>query len=129
MILVDSSIFIALADKRDQWHRSAVKLTDQLESEEIIVSDLIVSEVVTEIGQRAGGKAAMRMYHYFIDNCSLEYCDPASLPVAINEFLTYNGKLSFPDAFSVYLMKKMGIARIYSFDSDFDRVPGIQRVS
>ena len=38
------------------------------------------------------------------------------------------GGLSFADAYSVAYMQGQGITEVYSWDTDFDRVPGITRV-
>jgi predicted nucleic acid-binding protein len=45
------------------------------------------------------------------------------------EFLKYDGNLSVSDAVSVFIMNKKKIERIISFDSDFDKVPGIVRIN
>lgn len=37
-------------------------------------------------------------------------------------------ELSFCDASNIIIMKKYGLANIISFDSDFDLVPGIERI-
>lgn len=75
MILVDSSFFIALVDRRDQWHAAAKSLLPHLAGETILISDLIVAESVTIIGRRSGGKAGEQLYHYFMDNCDLVITD------------------------------------------------------
>jgi len=36
-------------------------------------------------------------------------------------------RLGFADAFHVALMERLGINEVFSFDTDFDRVPGIVR--
>jgi predicted nucleic acid-binding protein len=43
-------------------------------------------------------------------------------------FLKYGGKLSVADSVSIAIMKRRGIKKIISFDSDFDRVKGISRI-
>ncbi len=129
MILVDSSVWIALADAKDQWHKPAQQLTPRLESEDILVTELIVAEAVTVIGRRGGGKEGMQMYHYFSDNCEIVYGDEQRIRGAMEVFLRHDGVLSLSDAFSVSSMKERGIAVIASFDSDFDKVDGVERVS
>ena len=44
------------------------------------------------------------------------------------EIVKKYGHLDFGDASSIVAMRKTGIKRIASFDSDFDRIPGIERV-
>jgi len=128
MILVDSSFFIALVDRQDQWHEMAKGLSSSLAGEKIIISDLILSESVTIIGRRSGGKPGERLYHFFLDNCEIVFTDEQILKGGMAVFLHYDGTLSVSDAVSVHIMEKKKIHRILSFDSDFDKVGGIERV-
>jgi len=128
MILVDSSFFIALVDRKDQWHAAAKSLLPILAGETILISDLILAESVTIIGRRSGGKAGEQLYHYFMDNCNLVVTDEKMLKGGMQVFLRFDGTLSVSDAVSVFIMKKRSIDRICSFDSDFDKIEGIVRV-
>jgi len=127
MIFADSSYFIGLADMKDQWHAQAVGVLKKVQ-DRLILSDLVISETVTSIGSRAGGKAGKRIYNFFCDNCEIVYIDDDLLEESMEIFLKYDGKLSVADSVSVAIMKKRGIKKIISFDSDFDRVKGIIRV-
>lgn len=129
MILVDSSFFIALADRKDQWHEQATALLPSVAGETLMISDLILSESITIIGRRSGGKAGERLYHYFLDNCEIMFTDEPVLKRGMEVFLRYDGTLSVSDAVSVAVMEKKKISRIVSFDSDFDKVDGIGRIS
>ena len=128
MIFVDSSFFIALVDRKDQWHPAAKALLPMLTGETILISDLIIAESVSIIGRRSGGKAGEQLYHYFMDNCDLVVMDEKILKGGMSVFLRYDGTLSVSDAVSVFIMKKKNITRILSFDSDFDKVEGIARI-
>jgi len=129
MILVDSSFFIALSDRKDQWHEQATVLLPSIAGETLVISDLILSESVTIIGRRSGGKAGERLYHYFLDNCEILFTDEPVLKRGMEIFLRYDGTLSVSDTVSVAVMEKKKISRIVSFDSDFDKVDGIERTS
>lgn len=129
MIFIDSSFFIALVDRKDQWHHLAKNLIPFLTHETIVISDLIIVESVSIIGRRSGGKAGEHLYHYFIDNCNIVITDEKTLKGGMYEFLKYDGNLSVSDAVSVFIMNKKKIERIISFDSDFDIVPGIIRIN
>jgi predicted nucleic acid-binding protein len=128
MIFVDSSFFIALVDRRDQWHPAAKALLPVLADETIIISDLIIAESVTITGRRSGGKAGEHLYHYFMDNCDLVVTDEKILKGGMGVFLRYDGTLSVSDAVSVFIMERKNIDRILSFDSAFDKVEGITRI-
>ena len=127
MIVADSSYFIALADKKDQWHKHAMVVKGRI-PQEFKISTLTISEAVTAIGYRAGGKAARVLYDYFIDNCSVETVDRQLLDLAMTVHLRFDGILSVADSISVAIMTRDGIRQIVSFDSDFDKIKHIQRI-
>ena len=128
MILVDSSFFVGLADAKDRWHADARRLRSRLRGT-TVVSDLVLAEAVTILGARRGGKAASVVGEFIQDNCRIEFLDAKSLSDVLREHLQYDGTLSVADAHAVWLMRSLGIREILSFDSDFDKVTGIRRVS
>ena len=128
MIFVDSSYYIAIADIKDQWHKKSIELSEYIENNSSVVSSFIISEVVTEIGRRSGGKVAYALYNYFTDNCEIIYIDKDMLSESMGIVLKYDGALSLADATSVAIMDNMKIGEIISFDSDFDKVSFINRI-
>ncbi|HEX9339701.1 MAG TPA: PIN domain-containing protein [Thermoplasmata archaeon] len=129
MIFVDSSYFIAVANREDRWHGDAKRLTRRLEREDLLTSELVLSEAVTGVGSVLGGKAGKEAYDVIVDNCAIELATPERCARAITVFRHYDGSLSFADAVSVVLMQERGAQTIASFDSDFDKVRGIERLA
>ncbi len=127
MILGDSSFFIGLANRRDRWHRDAVRVSGDLR-DRILVTDLVIAEAVTEVGNHVGAKAGMRLYRYFFDDCEVRFVDAALLDAGIQRWLGFDARLSVADAVSVEVMVREGISRVASFDTDFDRIRGIERL-
>jgi predicted nucleic acid-binding protein len=128
LIIVDSSYFIGLVDKRDQWHKNALNLKKYFESEEVVITDLIVSEVLTEIGKRKGGKEGHILYQFFKDNCKIIYSTEQDFESAEKIYLNFDGKLSISDSLAVHYIYEMAIDRIISFDSYFDKIKNITRI-
>jgi predicted nucleic acid-binding protein len=127
VILVDASYFIGVADAKDRWHRDALRLRSRLRGA-VVVSAFVLAEVVTVVGARRGGKAASVLLEYMTDNCRIEFPDAKLLPEVAAVHLRYDGTISFADAHSIYLMESLEISQILSFDADFDKVTGIERV-
>ncbi len=125
MIFVDSSYFIARIKTDDRWHNEALnlKITDPL-----LISELIMSESITMVGAFNGGKAGKILYEFFLDNCRIEYLDEEMMEKSMDTFLKYNGTISLADSASIEIMKKHDVKKIISFDSDFDKIKGIERV-
>lgn len=128
MIFVDSSFFIALILENDQWHDKALKLIPKLEKSQKIVSGLIISETVTIVGSRDGGKAGKMIYDNIKDNCRIFSQELSLYDDAIYTYLQYDGTLSLTDSVTLEIMKIFNISEIISFDSDFDKVDGIIRI-
>jgi uncharacterized protein len=128
LIFIDASFFIAALNKNDQWHEKVTAILPIIIKEEKITSELILSESVTLVGSLFGGKTGLKLFDYILDNHEISYADKRLSFNAMETFLKYDGTLSFADSVSVEIMKDLGIERIVSFDSDFDKVDGIMRI-
>ena len=126
MKFLDSSFLIALTNSKDQWHSKALKLKELL-SDNLIITDIVLSETITVVGALGGGKAAKEVFEFILDNCHIEFLDKKIIKEVFEIYLKYDGTLSFSDAFSVFTMKKKNINEILSFDKDFDKIEGIVR--
>ncbi len=126
-MFVDSSFIVGLADRRDQWHRDALRIARRLAPHPKL-TDLVVAESVTIIGQRSGGKAARVLYDYFADECQIIFTDEPLLDSAIVQHTRFDGTLSLADCVTVVAMTGESEKELVSFDSDFDKVRGITRL-
>ena len=130
MIFLDSSFIIALADLDDQFHERAVKILPNLESQRLI-SDLVISESVTGVGARLGSKAAREVFENlaFDSTTRTVFGTKRLYERAMRIYTKYGGRLSLPDSVTVRLMYDQRVRKVVSFDSDFDRVDQLTRVS
>ena len=128
MIFIDSSYFIALSSKKDQWHEKAVKLLDRIEKEKnCIVIDGVILETIAKVGYLGGGKKAYLMYNNIKDNYII-YNTTHLYDKAMVNHLKYDGTLSLVDTLIIEKMKELKAKELISFDSDFDKVSGIVRI-
>jgi len=127
MIFADSSYFIAALKKDDRWHKDSLKLSGKVK-EQLLVSELIMSESITLVGSFEGGKAGKTLYEFFLDNCRIEYLDEEMMEKSMTTFLKYDGSISLADSLSIEIMKKNDVNKIISFDSDFDKIQEIVRI-
>lgn len=127
MIFADSSFFIAILREKDRWHKDALKLAGKIK-EHLLISELIINESITMVGSFEGGKAGKILYEYFQDNCRIEFINEEMMEKSMNTFLKYDGSISLADASSIEIMKKHGVKKIISFDSDFDKIQETDRI-
>ena len=128
MIFADSSFFIALVNKNDQWHENIHTILPQIDKEKKLTSNLVLSESVTLLGSLNGGKTGVLIYEYIIDNYEVAYADKVLTGNSMEKFLKYDGTLSLADCVSLEIMNLHNVDKIVSFDSDFDKVKFLNRI-
>lgn len=130
MIFLDSSFIIALADEDDQFHETAVGVLPKLDSRRAI-SELVIAESVSAVGSRLGVKAGRAVFDNLLYDSSTKtfFGGKRLYERAMLIFTKYGGRLSFADSVSVRLMYDQKITEIASFDSDFDDVENVARVT
>ena len=126
MIFIDTSFIIATVSKIDSWHERAMELLPEVKKEERVISELIISEVITLVGTLHGSKAAVNVYNYIKDNHTI-YKDKKLLDESIPIYSKYNGNLSLADSTAIAVMKELKIEKIASFDPNFDE-KGVNRI-
>jgi hypothetical protein len=119
---------VGLADRKDQWHPDARRVAKRLPKHPKL-TDLVVAESITIIGKRSGGKAARVLFDYFSDECEVIFVDQALLNSAIVQHTRFDGLLSLADCATIATMVREEDTELVSFDSDFDKVVGISRIS
>ena len=129
-IFLDSSFIIALVNDNDSLHERALEYLELTESNECYISNLIINEVITVIGDKLGLEIAVSAYGLLISvfNIVNEYdlADFNSNVMLLYE--TYKTKLSFTDSSIVYIMEEKGINNLLSFDKEFKRVKSIKLI-
>ncbi len=130
MTFLDSSFVIALADTDDQFHAKAIAALPKLGRRRLI-SDLVISESVSAVGARLGVKAGREVFENLLydSTTTTVFGNKRLYERALLIFTKYGGSLSFADSVTVRLMYDEKVKEIASFDSDFDRVDNVVRIS
>ncbi len=123
MIFIDSSVFIAYANKRDRFHSRAETLirdTVQGEYGQAITSDYIFDEVVTTTLVRTRDfQLAKSIGEYLLSSeVDMMRVEEKDFEMAWEFFAKYRN-LSFTDCTCLGVMKARNMRRIESFDSGF----------
>lgn len=126
-MFVDASYWVGLADSKDQWHARALALRGRVPARPSIL-DLALAEAVTIVGSRRGGKPARELFRYFCDSCRIVYVDAELIDRSMDLVVAHDGRLSVTDSATIEAMTRDGERSVLSFDSDFDKVPGVNRV-
>lgn len=127
-VFLDTSFILALVRPADENHSAAQRLQAVL-PEAAYLSDHVLDETVTFLGKNKEQDIAYEVGRRLLGSKNIEVVvsRPDHLVESLEVFRKYSG-FSFCDALSVVLMKDYNIRKIASFDSDFDRVPWIERI-
>ncbi|MFH0817336.1 MAG: PIN domain-containing protein [Candidatus Micrarchaeota archaeon] len=126
-MILDSSVFIAAANKSDENFKLANELLLMAERASAKTTDHVLEEVVTYLCKKAGSDIAYKTGIGILGSFELVYFSEDNLREALELVKKYR-RLSLCDALSVVAASEMRDKAICSFDSDFDFVKGIKRV-
>ena len=121
-LLADSSALLALADRRDVNHATAVEFLRCHPHARFVVTELIVAEVATRICARADAARAVAVARSLLDSrrYDLVFTDIEVLQEALERLARFADKrLSLADCASFALMDRLDLREAFAFDRDF----------
>lgn len=124
MIFLDTSAFLALENRKDQYHSRALLFRKSLleSKESLVTSDYVLDESYTIIRLRAGHKIAVQFGEMIQATRLIEikYLTKGYLQDAWHIFKSFSDKeFSFTDCTSFALMEALQIETAFTFDSHF----------
>jgi predicted nucleic acid-binding protein len=124
MIFIDTSAFLAIENREDSYHESALEFRDAcLKSRRIFVtSDYVLDESYTIIRLRAGHNIAVQFGEAIRSSrfIQIEHVTPETIDNAWRIFKTYGDHdFSFTDCTSFALMEHWKMTTAFAFDAHF----------
>jgi uncharacterized protein len=121
-LLADTSALLALVFRDDQNHARAVAFVRENPRARLVLTELILSELVTRVRARAGADQAVAVGRSLLDSRRYEllFLDSELLHGALAHMSRFGDKrLSLTDCASFELMDRLGLTAAFSFDRDF----------
>ena len=128
MNFLDSSVIIAAAVVSDANHKRAVELLSEASKERCVITDHILGEVATFLRKKLGSEEACGLSLRLVSNLEVVFFTRKGVLSALEIMKKYR-ILSLCDALTIVAMRSLNVKRLYSFDSDFDIIEGIERIS
>lgn len=129
-IFIDSSFIIALVNENDSLHESSLEYIDLIEKNECYISNLVINEVITVIGNKIDLETAISAFDLINDIFHVineyEIKDFNSNTMLIYE--KHGTKLSFTDCSIIVDMHYHKIENLLSFDKEFKKAEGINLI-
>ena len=124
-IFIDSSFFISYALESDENFEKANILSEQLniEEQECYISNYVINEVITVIGNKLDLNRAKETYYILQDNFKIlnEHEIENFNDKVMDIYEEYDTKLSFTDSSTILLMEHYDIPTLISFDEGFKK--------
>lgn len=121
-MLVDTSALLAFLLKDDRHHRAAVEFVRQQPARRFVLTNLVLSEVVTRMRARADAGRAAAAGRSLLDAQRYEvvFVDAPLMRSALARLEQFDDKrLSVTDCASFELMDRLGLGAAFTFDADF----------
>jgi len=140
-VVLDTSILVGLMDSRDVWHPSAVMLRDALKSAqmEMVYFDCVVSEAINVLARRGKERKHFSEFTELLTQVVSQVPEDSIIWISTETRRFYRetislirnsaGSLNFNDGLIALGVRELGIKYIASFDSDFDSVAWLKRLS
>ena len=141
-VVLDANVIVALLYAADAQHQRASVLVERLEREQhtVVLVDFLVFEALSVICRRATElktsppdlQAALVIIRGWFDGGEVRFLAREAERVAgdvLNVIAESHGTLNANDALLVVLEREGAIDNFASFDSGFDNVEGLRRIS
>jgi len=125
MVFVDTSMFKALVDEKDDFYKQAIQIWQRLKTQktQLVTSNYMLDETFTLLRNRRGRIVVDKFRKSFlkVNEIKIIRVTIADEAGAWEWFLLDWSDLSFTDCVSFAMMKRLGIARVATFDQHFQR--------
>lgn len=121
-LLADTGALLAFLIERDQHHRDAVAFMRNHPAARFVLSDLILSELVTRLRARADAGRAADAGRRLLESPrhSVVFADAPLVSAGLDRMARLSDKrLSLADCVSFELIDRLGLHGAFTFDRDF----------
>lgn len=125
-VFIDTSAFKAIVDEKDDFHKSALKIWEKLlkKTTPLVTSNFIVDETLTVLRVKRNLQLAIDFREELLkgaDGLAAYRVQSEDEVNAWKWFIQKWKKLSFTDCVCFAQMKRLGIDRVFTFDTHFKK--------
>lgn len=128
MIFLDSSYLIGLIIDNDQHHLKATELKPFLKHEKKIINNTVLVETLNSINRTNHTLETESIINSILKIDKIDFLTKKEYFKSLELFNYYNQGINYSDCTMLYTMQANNINKIVSFDNDFDKVNGINRI-
>lgn len=140
-VALDTSVLVGLVDSRDIWHPAAVTLRDALKGAQarMVYFDCVIGEAINVLARRAKERKRTSEFGQLLTQIVSQAPGESIIWIATETKRFYPeiislvrdsmGDLNFNDTLIALGCRDLAVECIATFDSDFDSIPWLKRLS
>ena len=117
-VVVDTSAFFALLDRRDAHHSAAVAFWTDPDDEDLVTHAYVVVESVALVRARLGAAAVASLVDDILPAVRVEMVDRPLHEASLADLRRIGGGTSLVDRVTLSFAARHGIARAFAYDAD-----------
>lgn len=117
-VVVDTSAFFALLDRRDANHAAAVEYWANPDDDDLVAHAYVVVETVALVRSRLGVDAVSALIDGLLPATRVEMIDRSLHDESLSAHRRIGGGTSFVDRVTLTFAARGGIRRAFAFDAD-----------
>lgn len=129
MIFLDTTYINGLILKNDTYSSLSRNIEPFLEKETKVTNITVLVEVLNSVDKYNFYGNLNDLTNYLVNTNIFDFLTAEDYQKAFELFKYYNKSINYSDCTILQSMQNHGITRIVSFDGDFDKVRGIERIS
>ena len=128
MLFVDSCYIIALMNKKARNHKNALKLLPVIEKESTLINSTVLLEILNNLNKKRYESKRHQIIRLLFNMDNIYYLNETDYTEALEICKYYNFSVNYSDCTIIKTMEHFQVNNIVSFDGDFDKVKGINRI-
>ena len=128
VLFIDSCYIIALMNVKAKKHDESLKLLEYIDNERTLINSTVILEIFNNLKKKRYEAKRLDIIDLIYSMDKIHYLDVLEYNNALDLCKYYNFSVNYGDCTIIQSMEKYNVNNIVSFDNDFDKVKGINRV-
>jgi hypothetical protein len=127
LYFIDSSFLISLLTENEKNNQHSCEISENI-NEYRVINNIVLSETLNGIRRYEKRVDINKIYTIINEVMDIKYLKKSDYEEAINIYSYYNGSINYSDCLILKTMQDNNINKILSYDNDFDKINGLQRI-
>ena len=127
MYFIDSSFLLSLLTENEKNNKHSCEISENIH-EYRVINNIVLSETLNGIRRYEKRVDLNKIYTIINEVMDIKYLTKSDYEDAVNTYSYYNGSINYSDCLILKTMQDNNINKILSYDDDFDKINGLQRI-